>query len=262
MNACQFHLAATALLTLCACSATVASMECNAIEVAATTPEKHLYAVDDPARIDRLRMAADAGRDDVALRTLIALAERGNSLAQRAAGGTLIARGDAQSDVEGRRWLALAAAQGDALAMLSLGRAWLVGTRATPRDAALARQWLIQAHAQSLTRAQAAYYLGLLSLPQDAPQAVAYFRESAEGGVAEAMYQLGNAHASGEGTESDRREAMRWYLRAAALDHPAAIQELSQAFARGDGYLPQSDFQAAQMRLALEHALRHPKAMP
>ena len=76
------------------------------------------------------------------------------------------------------------------------------------------------------------------------------------------MFQLGNTYASGEGVDIDSREAMRWYLRAAALDHPQAIQELANAFTRGDTLLPQSELQAANMRLAVEHALRHPKAVP
>lgn len=49
---------------------------------------------------------------------------------------------------------------------------------------------------------------------------------------------------------------------AGSLEHPQATQELAQAFARGDTLLPQSDYQADQMRRAVEHALRHPKSVP
>ena len=270
MNANQCRPVVIALLALCACSP-VASMERSAVEDSVTAPRVRPldsaalhrgYKADDPAHIDRLRMAADAGRDDAALQTLTAFAGAGNVAAQRAVGTTLLARGDVRSDAEGRRWLTLAAAQGDAPAALHLGRACLRDSPAAPRSEARAREWLLKAYAQDVTRAQAAYYLGLLARTNDPPQAAAYFREAAEQGVAEAMYLLGNASAAGEGIDQDPREAMRWYLRAAALDHPAAIQELAFAFQRGDTLLPQSDLQAANMRLAMEHALRHPRSAP
>lgn len=215
-----------------------------------------------PARIDRLRMAADAGRDDDALRALLSIGQTGNANAQRAAGETLLRRGDAASVERGLGWLHRAAVQGDAEAALSLGRAALSDLAVAPRNDARARGWFQQAYASSVTRARAAHYLGLLFRTSDAPQAAHYFREAAEHGIAEAMYQLGNAYAAGEGVDHDPREAMRWYLRAASLEHPAAIQEVAHAFARGDAFLPQSDYQAVQMRLAMEHALRHPRAAP
>ncbi len=260
---------AAALVAWCVCPP-VASMEGGAIEETAVVKRPALdsatlhrgYDANDPARIDRLRMAADAGRDNDALQALVALAQAGSMLAQRAAGEALLRRGDATSADEGLRWLQRAAGQGDALAALSLGRAALSGSAIAARNDARARDWFRKAYAAGATRAQAAYYLGLLARPDDAVEAVAYYREAAEQGIAEAMYQLGNACAAGDGTDQDSREAMRWYLRAAALDHPAAIQELAFAFQRGDTLLPQSDLQAANMRLAMEHALRHPKAAP
>lgn len=260
-----------ALLAWCLCP-TVASMERSAIEEprgASQNPhgatllrQGYDARAVDAASIDRLRMAADAGRDDEALRTLLAMANAGSVPAQRAAGDTLLRRKDAISASKGLSWLTRAAGQGDASAALSLGRAWLVGASAAPRDEERARGWFLKAYASDATRAQAAYYLGLLARATDPAQAVAYLRESAGQGIADAMYLLGNACAAGEGTDQDSREAMRWYLRAAALDHPAAIQELAFAFQRGDTLLPQSDLQAANMRLAMEHALRHPKAAP
>ena len=111
MNANQCRPVVIALLALCACSP-VASMERSAVEDSVTAPRVRPldsaalhrgYKADDPAHIDRLRMAADAGRDDAALQTLTAFAGAGNVAAQRAVGTTLLARGDARSDAEGRR---------------------------------------------------------------------------------------------------------------------------------------------------------------
>ncbi len=217
------------------------------------------------AEIDRLRMHADAGRDDRALAALRVVAQHGQTEAQRALGDALLHSREEARVREGLVWLDRAATQGDARAMLALGKAWLLGVQGVAPDPSRARDWF--ARVDAATHPQAAYYLGLIDkqgggLAPDAARAAAHFRFAAERGVMEAMYQLGNAHANGEGVDADSREAMRWYLRAAALDHPQAIQELAFAFARGDTLLPQSDRQAETMRQAMEHALRHPKAAP
>ncbi len=218
-----------------------------------------------PAEIDRLRMRADAGRDDQALAALHAVARTGNTDAERALGETLLRRADGQRTQEALDWLQNAAAQSDVRAMLLLGKTWLLGAPNLARDAAKARIWFERA--DPTTSPQAAYYLGLIEKgghrqPANPARAVEHFRFASLRGVPEAMYQLGNAYASGEGVDTDPREAMRWYLRAAALDYPQAIQELANAFARGDTLLPQSDLQANNMRLALQHALRHPASAP
>lgn len=218
-----------------------------------------------PAEIDRLRMQADAGRDDSALATLLAVARTGNAEAQRALGEALLRRPDGQRAGEALDWAERAAAQGDTRAMLLLGKTWLFGLSGLRTDPARARAWFERADPNR--NPQAAYYLGLIENggyggATDHVKAVAFFRFAAQQGIPEAMYLLGNAYAGGEGVDAHPREAMRWYMRAAALDHPQAIQELAFAFTRGDTLLPQSDLQAANMRIAVEHALRHPKALP
>ena len=218
-----------------------------------------------PAEIDRLRMLADAGRDERALESLRRSAHTGNVDAQRAAGEVLLRRRDPQHTIEALKWLAAAATQNDARALLMLGKAALYGAPGGAVDASQARAWFQLANPER--NPQAAYYVGLIEKNGygQAPDVVAaakHFRFAAEREISDAMYLLGNAYAHGEGVDSDPREAMRWYLRAAALEHPQATQELAFAFARGDTLLPQSDFQAENMRRAVEHALRHPKAAP
>ena len=253
---------------------------CNAISVlfavSAITWAGALFGTTQPpspAEIDRLRMHADAGRDDRALDMLLVAARTGNADAQRAAGEAILNRADQTRAPEGMQWLERAAAQNDTRAMILLGKAWLFGasgstaaaTSARMPDAIKARRWFERA--QPSVNPQAAYYLGLIEKsgygrPANPAAAADFFRVAAQQNMPEAMYLLGNAYASGEGVDADPREAMRWYLRAASLEHPQATQELSQAFARGDTLLPQSDFQAQQMRRAVEHALRHPRALP
>ena len=225
------------------------------------------FAAITPADIDRLRMHADAGRDDRALGTLLVAARAGNADAQRAAGDALLNRADPARAAEGMHWLERAAEQNDTRAMIVLGKACLFGSPTSDRapDPTMARRWFERA--QPNMNPQAAYYLGLMEKsgygrPANSMAAAEFFRFAAQHNLPEAMYLLGNAHSNGEGVDIDPREAMRWYLRAAALEHPQAIQELAHAFTRGDTLLPQSDFQAERMRRAVEHALRHPKAVP
>ncbi len=241
---------------------TIGALVCASAAFATRTPTH--------AEIDRLRMHADAGRDGASLDALLAAARTGSAEAQRAAGEALLNRVDHARTAEGVMWLERAAAQNDTRAMILLGKAWLFGSSGAPGnvrapDPRKARVWFERA--QPDRDPQAAYYLGLIEKggygkPADPVAAAAHFRFAALRDMPEAMYLLGNAYASGEGVDADPREAMRWYLRAASLEHPQATQELAHAFARGDTLLPQSDFQAEQMRRAVEHALRHPKAAP
>ena len=210
-------------------------------------------------------MHADAGRDAKAMASLLTVAQTGNANAQRAIGEVLLKSNDAKRATDVLDWLQRAAVQGDSRAALLLGKMWLYGAPGIAPDDVKARDWFEKTGVDSMP--QAAYYLGLIeksgySKPIDFVAAEKHFRFAAERGVADAMYQLGNAYASAEGVDIDPREAMRWYLRAAALEHPLAIQELANAFTRGDTLLPQSERQAANLRLAVEHALRHPKAVP
>ena len=210
-------------------------------------------------------MHADAGRDAAAMASLRIVADTGNANAQRAIGEVLLAAKDLLRTTEALDWLQRAAEQGDSHAALLLGKTWLFGASGVTPDSVQARNWFEKTGSDS--KPQAAFYLALIEKngygkTVDFEAAEKHFRFAAERGVPDAMYQLGNTYASGEGVNIDPREAMRWYLRAAALDHPQAIQELANAFARGDTLLPQSELQAANMRLAIEHALRHPRSAP
>ena len=183
-----------------------------------------------PGEIDRLRMHADAGRDDRALDMLLVAARAGNAGAQRAAGEAMLNRADQTHAPEGMQWLERAAAQNDTRAMILLGKAWLFGSSGSSaaatsgrlQDAIKARRWFERA--QPHVNPQAAYYLGLIEKsgygrPANPTAAAEFFRCAAQLGLAEAMYLLGNAYASGEGVDIDPREAMRWYMREIGRAH-------------------------------------------
>lgn len=255
------------ICTLCASAAIVGAVppRFSGDAPIAVEPLPQTTRTISPAEIDRLRMHADAGRDATAMASLRIVADTGNANAQRVIGEVLLQAKDLNRTAEALDWLQRAAEQADSRAALLLGKTWLYGAAGITPDGVKARNWFERTGSGS--KPQAAFYLGLIEKngygkTVDFEAAEKHFRFAAERGVPDAMYQLGNTYASGEGVDIDPREAMRWYLRAAALEHPQAIQELAHAFTRGDTLLPQSELQAANMRLAVEHALRHPQPSP
>ena len=238
-----------------------------------------------PVQIDVLRMQADAGRDGAALVQLQRCSAQGSLDAQRALGHVLLNRASAMQlpdkalAQDGLRWLHKAAQSGDLPAQLFLGKTYLSGTSAVLVDHAQARAWLVQAAQTTLPptnelnqriRASAAYYLGVMDQngyagPQDHAASVVWLQIAADAGLPDAMYLLGNAYAQGDKASNipqDRRSAAHWYMRAATMEHPLALQEIAYAFQDGNKGLPLSAFQAGQMRQAIEHALKHSKTPP
>lgn len=81
----------------------------------------------------------------------------------------------------------------------------------------------------------ALYTAGRDGVPQDYAKASLWFRKAAEGGVANAAYNLGVLYHQGLGTRKDMAEAIRWYRRAADKNHPEAQYNLGIAFIEGIG---------------------------
>jgi TPR repeat protein len=74
-------------------------------------------------------------------------------------------------------------------------------------------------------------------------QAASWFRKAADGGMGRAQHNLGVLYERGRGVEADQREAVRWYERAAEQGFAASQYNLGAAYARGiDGVpdLPQA----------------------
>ncbi len=81
----------------------------------------------------------------------------------------------------------------------------------------------------------AIYTAGHGGVQQDYKRAGFWFERAAEGGIANASYNLGVLHHQGLGFESNIDEAMRWYGRAAAQGHPEAQYNLGIAYIEGIG---------------------------
>jgi TPR repeat protein len=73
------------------------------------------------------------------------------------------------------------------------------------------------------------------TVPQNASNAVVWFRKSAEGGYAKAQYHLGLAYEQGEGVVTDAAEAVKWHKRAAEQDNGNAQERLGFLLWKGGG---------------------------
>ena len=106
----------------------------------------------------------------------------------------------------------------------ALPACWLVG--AALLGTAIADTALPEAATELAVRAQqgdawaqlnlgAAFDQGLAGRPVDPVQAVYWYRQAAEAGIAEAQFNLAHCLATGTGTPRDDAAALRWMLRAA-----------------------------------------------
>ena len=91
----------------------------------------------------------------------------------------------------------------------------------------------------------AVMYANGLGVPQDAAEAVRWFRLAAEQGHASAQSSLGFAYANGFGVLEDDAEAVRWYRLAAEQGHARAQYNLGIKYGNGEG-VPQDDAEAVR----------------
>ena len=78
---------------------------------------------------------------------------------------------------------------------------------------------------------------------QDYPEAVRWFRKSADQGHADAQFNLGIMYEKGQGVQQDDKEAARWCLLAADQGDAAAQLKLGAMYYEGKG-VPQDYIQA------------------
>ena len=93
--------------------------------------------------------------------------------------------------------------------------------------------------------AQAQYNLGLKygayeDGPQDAAEAVRWYRLAAAQGHPQAQFALGVMYANGEGVSNDGAEAVRWYRRAAEQGDASAQNNLGVMYTNAEG-VPQDN---------------------
>jgi TPR repeat protein len=81
----------------------------------------------------------------------------------------------------------------------------------------------------------AIYTAGQGGVKQDFVRAALWFREAADNGVSNAMYNLGVLHHQGLGMPKDMDKALYWYREAAKMGHPEAQYNLGIAHIEGIG---------------------------
>jgi TPR repeat protein len=215
------------------------------------------------AQVDLLAMQTAQGHPQARWQ-LLAAAFAGNVRAVRARGLLLLAGKTPRSERSGIRLLEQAAKGGEDEAALDLGRLYFWGLPGLRPNYGRARSWLEPVAAK---QPAAAYYLALidnngLTGAANRTKAIEELKRAAEGGIADALFLLGNAYRSGDGVALDDAEAVRCYEKAAVLEHAGALQALAEAYARGDLGLNRNDVQSRQLFALAGDALRDPPHPP
>ena len=154
-------------------------------------------------------------------------------------------------DVAGLRSLAT---EGDAVAQYNLGEKYADG-EGVPQDAAEAVTWFRRAADQGHGSAQ--YSLGWMyangeGVPQDDAEAVRWYRRAADQGNNKAQFSLGQMYVNGRGVPQDNGEALRWFRLAADQGYGSAQYSLGQMYVNGRG-VPQDNGEALRwFRLAAD----------
>jgi TPR repeat protein len=84
-----------------------------------------------------------------------------------------------------------------------------------------------------------------ISVQADIGKAAMYYKQAAEGGLAEAQFNLGNLYVSGSGVTLNHQTAVEWFRKAAEQGMPQAQFNLANAYRTGDG-VEQNYARAAQ----------------
>ena len=132
-----------------------------------------------------------------------------------------------------------------AVAVLSLS---VLGPPVQAQDAAEAQELADLRALAEAGATEAQFTLGFIyatgeGVPQDAAEAVRWYRLAAEQGIDSAQHNLGVMYATGEGVPQDAAEAVRWYRLAAEQGIDSAQHNLGVMYATGEG-VPQDAAEA------------------
>ena len=117
-----------------------------------------------------------------------------------------------------------------------------------PEDAREAVKWYRKAAAQGYAKAQ--FNLGFMytkgkGVPKDDREAAKWYRKAAEQGLSNAQLNLGIMYMKGDGMSEDDREAVKWYRKAAEQGYARAQFNLGFMYTKGDG-VPKDDREAVK----------------
>ena len=145
--------------------------------------------------------------------------------------------GVAKDPVEGARWFARAADNGDVGATVHLGVCCGLGDGVAvdlPRAFRLYARAAAAGNAEAMRRL-ALCHSGGLGTARDLAAAAAWNRRAADAGDMHGAYNLALAYDAGKGVVKSVAEARRWYRRAAELGHADALYNLAVSIGKGAG---------------------------
>ena len=183
--------------------------------------------------------AAEAGNPDLplpgAVALLVSAADAGEVTAQSAL-GTLVyyygSNGEAKDVSQAVKYLQLAAAQDDPLALQLLGEQYMVGGTAFAKD--VPKGWTLIRRAADRGNTRAGFILGLSllqgsnGLAKNEAEGALNMRKAAEAGDAEAMMVYGQVLQEGTAVPKDLPGAVQWYRKSAMQGNAEAAAALTQ----------------------------------
>jgi uncharacterized protein len=168
---------------------------------------------------------------------------------------------------EGFEWWLVAAENGNAAAMLEVGRTYLYGREGVPgQDLAQAEKYFNQALSAGAVEAETLF--GLLydvkaekarkvgdakAVEQASQKKLDYFQSGAQKGASDAMYQLAYMYHYGDYVKVDLRKAVEWYTKSTATGNSDATEALAKLYADEKGGLgkAQPEEAAKYFRIAI-----------
>lgn len=190
-------------------------------------------------------------------KSLLTLAEMGNSLAMAILGEFWISGQDGPKDEQkGLEWLQKAAEKDEPHALYRLGSLYLRGSDAAAQDFTKARQFLFRAVA--LGSSKALFALGELyahaqNKGQDYRKASQYFQKALDSGHLPAYARLAELYAQGLGVPQDDAKALELYTQGARQGDSAAQYGLALAYLNGQGTEPDLPRALKWLRKAAEN---------
>ncbi len=154
------------------------------------------------------------------------------------------------------QWYLKAAEQNSPIALLAVARCFAAGV-GHPQSLTRAVDFYVKAASESNSEAQ--QELSLLMQRHAAELADAWLAQAAQGGLAEAQYQLGERYAKGTKVDQDWVKAADWFARAAAQGNSHAQCALGTCFADGLGV--KRDLQRAVAAYESAALQDHPRAL-
>jgi hypothetical protein len=168
---------------------------------------------------------------------------------------------------EGFEWWLVAAENGNATAMLEIGRTYLYGSEGVPgQDLIQAEKYFNQALAAGATEAET--FFGLLqavkaekarkagdakAVEQASQKQLAYFQSGAQKGASFAMYRLALMYHYGDYVKVDLQKAVEWYTKSTAAGSVDSAEALANLYAYDTGLGKAQPEEAAKyFRIAID----------